>query len=342
MSINPKLSLLWSSVFLFSIWNQPCGLAAPATQNMKTLASSAAADDFVPTKATVDRADFATHAIALRDQAVLAYYVRPGNGPTLVLSPGTHGDRSTYFTDEFLSSLDAQFGVVIIETRGQGRSWPPPTSKQATIESYADDVIEVVRHLKLTNWYISGHSLGGMTAIEIAGRKPAGLRGVITLEGWVHFRAAQLAFSGLPGATQQQKAEAQQQKDARRVSQRWTSEEYDLLVGMWRIWNHGEKIIRETEFPFLTLWGDRDLVVRPGREKLLLPDRGNVQIGWIAGSGHYITAPRHAGEVAARINRFVHEVESAHGLKSGDASRLQNEIQYSSIFQTFAGFPNLN
>ncbi len=312
MRFRPKPPLLRSGVVFLVWWNLTCGLAAPATRLTETPASSAAADDFVPTKATIDRADFTTHAFVLRDQALLAYYVRPGTGPTLVLSPGTHGDRSTYFTDEFLSSLDARFGVVIIETRGQGRSWPPPTTAQATIESYADDFIEVAHHLKLTNWYVSGHSLGGMTAIEIAGRKPAGLRGVITLEGWVHFRATQLAFSGLPAATQEQNAEGRRQREARRVSQRWTPEENALLTGMWRIWDHGEAIMRETALPFLTLWGDRDLAVRPGREKLLLPDRPNVQVGWIAGSGHYITAPRHAGDVAARINRFIHEVENAH------------------------------
>ena len=36
--------------------------------------------------------------------------------------------------------------------------------------------------------------IGGMIALEIAGRRPAGLRGVIALEGWVHHTVQRNAF----------------------------------------------------------------------------------------------------------------------------------------------------
>ncbi len=264
-------------------------------------------------KTTVERPEFTTQALVLRDGALLAYYVRPGTGPTLILIPETNGDRAQYFTEEFLTRIDRTFRLVVIETRGQGRSWPPPTPAQATIEHYAEDAIEVARHLGLASWYVVGHSLGGMTAIAIAGRKPAGLCGIIALEGWVHSRVPELAFAGQPPRTEAQNVEARRQREARYLSHRWTAEEYASLTRMWRVWTEGEAIMRDTTYPLLAVFGDRGRPQRPAREKLLLPDKPNVELAWIAGAGHQVTAPPFAGEVAAEINHFVARVEALPG-----------------------------
>ncbi len=267
----------------------------------------------VEPKTAVERPEFTTQALVLRDGALLAYYVRPGTGPTLILIPETNGDRAQYFTEEFLARIDRTFHLVVIETRGQGRSWPPPTPAQASIAHYAEDAIEVARHLGLAGWYVGGHSLGGMTAIAIAGRKPAGLRGVIALEGWVHSRVPELAFAGHPPRTEAQNVEARRQREARYLSHRWTAEEYASLTRMWRAWTEGEAIMRDTTYPLLAVFGDRGRPQRPGRAALLLPDKPNVELAWIAGAGHQVTAPPFAGEVATAINHFIARVEALPG-----------------------------
>ena len=264
----------------------------------------------VQPKATVDDPRFSIHCQVLRDGAFLAYYVRPGLGPTLVLVPETNGDRSQYYEPRFMDALDPGFAVVVVELRGQGRSWPPPVPGMASIEQYASDVMEVVQALHPPRWYVSGHSLGGMISIEIAGRRPPGLCGIISLEGWAHHRVQKLAFPEMKERTGEEKAEARRQRVERYRSQRWTDEERDFALGkVWITWERGEKILRETDYPLLSVWGDRGMPQRPGRDKLLLPDKPNIEVAWITGSDHYITDPAYAPGVVALLNAFVSRVE---------------------------------
>ncbi|MSU48286.1 MAG: alpha/beta hydrolase [Opitutus sp.] len=266
-----------------------------------------AAEHRVQPKTSVDHPQFAIRSLVLGDGAILAYYVRPGAAgqPMLVLVPETHGDRSQFFEPSFLEKLPVSLGLVVIESRGQGRSWPPPTPAQAKIERYASDVLEVVGVLRPPAWFVGGHSLGGMIAIEIAGRKPAGLRGVIALEGWAHSRVQRAAFPEITPRTEAQRVDARAQREERYRTQRWSADEVAALGQAWTKWTGGETILRETTYPVLSVWGDRGRAVRPSREELLLPDRSNVDLVWIAGSDHYVTDPPYAAEVGAAIAAFV-------------------------------------
>lgn len=263
----------------------------------------------VQPKATTDHAQFTTRSLVLPDGALLAYYVKPGRGPTLVLIPETHGDRTQFYVPGFLQNLSSDLQLVVIETRGQGRSWPPPTAAQASIEQYATDVLAVVGELGGVPWYVAGHSLGGMVALEIAGRRPSGLRGVIALEGWVHHTVQRNAFPPRQARTESEQAEARRQREERYRTQRWTPEEVATLTRMWTTWNSGERMVRETQYPLLSIWGDRGAERRPTADQLLLPVRSGVEIHWISGADHYITDAPFASEVAATMTRFIERVE---------------------------------
>ncbi|MSU22424.1 MAG: alpha/beta fold hydrolase [Opitutus sp.] len=275
------------------------------------IAGAGAAEHRVQPKAKRDDPRFSLRAHALADGAILASYARPGAAAqsTLVLVPETHGDRTQFQEPSFLENLPADLPVVIIESRGQGRSWPPPAPAQATIERYASDVLEVVAQHGLTNWIIGGHSLGGMIAIEIAGRRPAGLRGVVALEGWTHSRVQRQAFPAA-ARTDAQAADARAQREERYRSQRWTPEEAAALPRAWTEWESGERILRETHLPVLSVWGDRGQL-RPTRAQLLLPERANIELSWIAGADHYVVDAPHAAETARAISRFVARVAAA-------------------------------
>lgn len=287
----------------------------------------------VRTKATWDRPEFVFHALPLRDGAILAYYVREGSGPTLVLIPETNGDRTQYYSDEFLKNIGAVWRLVIIETRGQGRSWPPPTPEQATIEHYAGDVMEVVQSLDLKTWYVGGHSLGGMISLEVASLRPPGLRGVISLEGWVNSRVPEQAFPRQPVWSESQRVEARRQREARYLSHRWTADEYASLTSMWRRWTRGEQIVDATELPILAVFGDRDLSPRPDRSLLLLPNKPSIEVVWIPHSSHYVTSPRFAAVTAAAIARFVNRIDALHAPQV-----VRHEVVYREAGR-FGGWP---
>jgi pimeloyl-ACP methyl ester carboxylesterase len=256
------------------------------------------------------RPDFQPGAHVLRDGAIMAYVRRAASDghPTLVLIPETHGDRHQ-FLGPLVDAMPCGLGVVVVESRGQGRSWPPPDASKASIEEYASDVLEVVTALELSAWYVGGHSLGGMQAIEIAGRRPAGLRGVIALEGWPHHRVQAEAFGGLPPRTPEQREADRSFREERYARQRWTPEEYDRLVTMWRRWSAGEEILRRREYPVLSVWGDRGLAARPDRTVLGLPEGDSCRVVWIPGADHYVTRPTYAAAVGSAIARFIEDVE---------------------------------
>lgn len=228
----------------------------------------------------------------------------------MVLIPETHGDRHQ-FLGPLVDALPRRLGVVVVESRGQGRSWPPPAPATASIEAYATDVLEVVAALAPAAWYVGGHSLGGMQAIEIAGRRPQGLRGVISLEGWSHHEVQAAAFGAVPPRTPAQREADRAYREQRYARLRWTPEEYERLVTMWRRWTSGEEILARREYPVLSVWGDRGLAARPDRKTLRLPEGETCELLWIPGADHYVTRMPHAPVVGAAIAHFIERTEAA-------------------------------
>jgi pimeloyl-ACP methyl ester carboxylesterase len=273
-----------------------------------TMAHSAVPAHVVQPKATADDPRFTTNALVLPDGALLAYYVKTGPGPTLVLVPETHGDRTQFYEREFLGQLRPDLQLVVIESRGQGRSWPPPTSGHASIEQYADDVLAVVRQMEIGRWYVAGHSLGGMIALEIAGRRPQGLQGVIALEGWAHHSVSRNAFPMREQRTEADQKEARRQREERHRTQRWTSDEVAALSQIWTSWQSGERILRELAYPLLSIWGDRGQP-RPSRAQLLLPATPLIELHWIEGADHYVTDAPFAAQVGRAVTSFIARLE---------------------------------
>ncbi len=271
--------------------------------------AGAMAAHVVRPKATSDHPEFAVRALSLPDGASLAFYVRAGREPALVLVPETHGDRTQFQEPAFLAGLPADRQIVIVESRGQGRSWPPPTPEQASIERYADDVLAVVRELKLGHWHIGGHSLGGMIALEIAGRSPAGLVGAIALEGWVHHTVQAAAFPAAEPRPAAEQAEMRRQREERYRSQGWTAAEVAALGQIWRHWERGDASVEALRVPLLTVWGDRGRAVRPTRAQLRLPERRGIEVRWVPGADHYVTDAPFAAATATEISRFLAAVE---------------------------------
>ena len=240
---------------------------------------------------------FSRYGVAV-DGAEISYLRRPGAGPVLVLIPGSLVGADDFA--EVVQALDARLSIVIVELRGHGESWPPP--RGGTIEQFASDVLAAVDHAGVKRFYAGGHSIGGMIAIEIAGRRPDAILGVIAMEGWTHYSVAQDAFGGQNDLTLSVEQQARKTKLREPVTSRWTKEQIAEFTSIWRKWN-GYEILRTTPVPVLELWGDRRRP-QPSLAQMKIPDRPNIEVQWIRGVSHYlpIESPREAGEA---VNRFI-------------------------------------
>ncbi len=235
--------------------------------------------------------------------AKISYLVRQRSGPMLVLIPGSLNAASVF--GQTIRSLNSKLSIMVVELRGHGGSWPP--AKDGTIPQFANDVLRAVDHAGLKHFYVGGHSIGGMVAIEIAGQRPEALKGVISMEGWTHYSVQQTAFHGRKLETMSPEQLALREKFRAEVEAHWTREQVKSFTAIWKTWS-GLEILRTTKVPILEIWGDRNLPPA-SRESMQIPDRPNIELVWIHGVGHSqpVEAP---AKLAAAVNKFIAKMEA--------------------------------
>jgi pimeloyl-ACP methyl ester carboxylesterase len=112
----------------------------------------------------------------VRRVVTLAYTEGPKNGPTVIFLPGMGIPRHSY--DQVARLLCGQFHVVLLDQRGQGDSSWALGGKYRVID-YGDDLVHfIAERLAGEPAVISGHSLGGLTALWIAANRPDLVLGV--------------------------------------------------------------------------------------------------------------------------------------------------------------------
>lgn len=111
-------------------------------------------------------------------------YTIVGNGErTIVILPG-HGSPSPHY--EFLNmatELSAQYKVIIIEPLGYGLS--DDTKVPRTSENICNEIHEVLSYLGEDRYFICGHSIAGIYALQYANMYEEELEGFIGLDASV-------------------------------------------------------------------------------------------------------------------------------------------------------------
>ena len=237
------------------------------------------------------------------DGTRLSYVERPGGGPVLVLIPGSFNDVRQW--DEVVDALPTEWRLILFEVRGHGQSWPPPAN--GSIEQFAADVIQIADREGLDRFHVGGHSIGGMIALEVGRRIPARIAGVISIEGWTHWRVTSDAFqSDMVGTLTEEQA-------ARRLALRegaaghWEPEQRQQFAQIYRRWEAGPQFLQETELPVLELYGDRGKP-KPSLQQLQIPDRDNIAFQWFEGASHELPLERPV-ELARVMTTFIRGVE---------------------------------
>jgi pimeloyl-ACP methyl ester carboxylesterase len=238
------------------------------------------------------------------DEGHLGYLVRPAAGPTLVLIPGSFSDSTAW--DVVAAALPNDVSQIIIELRGHGDSWPP--AREGSIEQFARDVLLVVDDLHLERFFIGGHSIGGMVALQVASVRPHAVRGVISIEGWTSHHAAREAFAGDMDSTLSHTRRARKAARRAAVTARWTQAQIEAFAKVWTRWD-GYPFLATTDIPILELWGDRGRP-RPALDKLRIPARPNIQVCWVENASHSLPLER-PRDLAAAIADFIRRIEIA-------------------------------
>lgn len=114
------------------------------------------------------------------DGVTIAYRARGlGAGlPTVALVHSLAMDHS--FWDPVAQYLSGRACVVAIDARGHGKSGrgSPPY----TVQRMADDLLQVLDHLKIDKVVVGGASMGGCVALQFAGTHPARTSGLALID----------------------------------------------------------------------------------------------------------------------------------------------------------------
>ncbi len=235
----------------------------------------------------------------------LSYLVRPGNGPTLILIPGSFSDANQW--NEAVTVLERELNLILIEVRGHGKSWPPPID--GTIEQLAKDVMLVADNEKMEYFYVGGHSIGGMISKEIGRSWPQRVKGVISIEGWTHWQASRDAFNGDMYGTLTSEQQKKRLSGRKMGAGHWTKEQQSDFASIWRKWERGVEFLQNTNLPIIEIYGDRGKK-RPSLKQLYIPDRLNIEVHWIDNASHSLPLER-PREIATVINEFIRKIESS-------------------------------
>ena len=103
------------------------------------------------------------------------------NTPTIVLSSGLGG--SADFWTRQLPVLEPNYRVLVYDHLGTGRS-PEKLPINYSIESMADELLALLRYLKISSCHFIGHALGGLVGLQMALLNPEALRSMVLINAW--------------------------------------------------------------------------------------------------------------------------------------------------------------
>ena len=104
------------------------------------------------------------------------HYTRTGGSKApLILLHGLTANGACWTA--LAHALEGEYDVIMPDARGHGKSSVPDYGYR--YEDHANDVVGLIKALRLSPPILLGHSMGGMTAAVVASRKPKVLRGLI-------------------------------------------------------------------------------------------------------------------------------------------------------------------
>ncbi|SFC92916.1 alpha/beta fold hydrolase [Algibacter pectinivorans] len=110
----------------------------------------------------------------LEHKGIRIFYTDHGQGNTVVLLHGFLENASMW--EPFTPTISQNNRVITIDLLGHGKTGC--LGYVHTMELMAEAVQAVVTHLKVSRFYIVGHSMGGYVSLAFAEKNPAALKGL--------------------------------------------------------------------------------------------------------------------------------------------------------------------
>lgn len=196
------------------------------------------------------------------------YYEEYGSGEPLVLLHGNNGSISDFYNQ--IPDLAKQFKVIVLDTRGQGRSTDLST-EDYTYEKFSDDLLAVTKELNINKFNIVGWSDGGITGLLFTINHPELVNKLIVI-------GANLNPEGIETKTLDMFKKQLEIKDA--PNQRLIK----LMVQQPHIETDQLKTIKN---PVLVIAGSND-VIKEEHTKLINSSLSNSQLLIVPDASHYI------------------------------------------------------
>jgi pimeloyl-ACP methyl ester carboxylesterase len=125
------------------------------------------------------------------------YYEDKESKNNLILIPGSYTHHSIWKPVIENAGIDAN--ILLIELPGFGKS--RPRVPDGTIEEFTGQVLKLVDAAGIERFFVGGHSIGGMMAIEMIDHAGKRIDGIISCEGWAHAEVERNAFNNLKNGT---------------------------------------------------------------------------------------------------------------------------------------------
>lgn len=227
-------------------------------------------------------------------------YRENGSGPVLLLLHGI-GGNSRSWQNQF-AAFAKQFHVIAWDAPAYGKS----AGREANLKEYANAVLEFMTALKITNFNLLGHSMGGIVAQGVAGSNPDQVNKLILSSTFMGYGASVGSPLGEGYLSRLNDIENMSPDDfglARATSMLTPSVSIEIknevasiaaevtysgLLAGCKMLHHADtrRIVSNLKLPILVLTGEKDRVVIPARSEEMTTLIPGVESKQIAGVGH--------------------------------------------------------
>jgi pimeloyl-ACP methyl ester carboxylesterase len=115
-----------------------------------------------------------------RINGIEVHYREKGEGFPVFLLHGFTGNLRNWAFQ--IPALTGDFRVVSIDHRGHGHSEKPTQPDDYSLEIMADDAYGLMAHLGIREFFLVGHSMGGMIAQHVALAHPDAVRALVLMD----------------------------------------------------------------------------------------------------------------------------------------------------------------